>query len=249
MAFRSLGARAAPGQNGSIEQFQPAFFLEILVSQPHRPAPPRRALIVIDVQNEYVSGKLRIENPPVGESLQRIGRAMDAAHAARVPVIVVQNHAPASAPIFARGSPGWELHPEVASRPRDHLLEKTLPSAFAQTNLADWLCARDIDTLAVAGYMTHNCDAATIIDALHRGYNAEFLVDASGSIPYRNAAGFASAADIHHAFSVVLHSRFAAVVTTDAWIDAVRAGRRLDRGNIFDSYLATTRSSPCHSSP
>lgn len=44
---------------------------------------PRRALIVIDVQNEYVTGALRIEYPPVEESLGNIGMAMDAAHAAR----------------------------------------------------------------------------------------------------------------------------------------------------------------------
>jgi nicotinamidase-related amidase len=195
-------------------------------------------LIVIDVQNEYVTGKLPIEHPPVAQSLERILRAMDAARAAGVPVIVVQNQAPESSPIFARGSPGWELHPDVASRPRDRLLEKVLPSAFAQTDLDGWLRERKVDTLAVAGYMTHNCDAATIFDALHRGYNAEFLVDAAGSLPYRNAAGSASAAEIHHVFSVVLHSRFAAVVTTEEWIGAVGAGQRLERGNIFDSHLA-----------
>ena len=65
-----------------------------------RPA-NRRALIVIDVQNEYVTGNLPIEYPPLDVSLANIGRAIDAAHAAGVPVIVVQHVAPAGAPIFA----------------------------------------------------------------------------------------------------------------------------------------------------
>lgn len=199
---------------------------------------PSRALIVIDVQNEYVTGNLRIEYPPVQESLRHIGRAMDAARAAGVPVVVVQNRAPAGSPIFAQGSPGWELHSVVASRPRDHFVEKTLPGAFAETDLAEWLAARGIDTITVAGYMTHNCDASTIVDAVHRGLKAEFLVDATGSVPYANEAGFASAEDIHRVFSVVLQSRFAAVVTTGAWIDAVREGRRLDRSTIFASHEA-----------
>ena len=77
---------------------------------------PRRALIVIDVQNEYVSGDLPIEYPEVQSSLANIGRAMDAARAAGVPVVVVQNFAPGGSPIFARGSDGAELHPVVASR-------------------------------------------------------------------------------------------------------------------------------------
>lgn len=199
---------------------------------------PNRALIVIDVQNEYVTGNLRIEHPPVQDSLARIGEAMDAARAAGIPVVVVQNRAPADAPIFALGSPGWELHPVVASRPHDHFVEKTLPGAFTETDLAAWLAERHIDTITVAGYMTHNCDASTIVDAVHRGLKAEFLVDATGSVPYANEAGFASAADIHRVFAVVLQSRFAAVVTTEAWTDAVREGRRLDRSTIFASNQA-----------
>lgn len=34
---------------------------------------PRRALIVIDVQNEYVTGKLPIEYPDVRLSLRNLG--------------------------------------------------------------------------------------------------------------------------------------------------------------------------------
>jgi len=69
----------------------------------------RRALIVIDVQNEYVTGNLPIEYPSVDTSLANIGRAIDAAHAAGVPVIVVQHVAPAGAPIFAPGTDGVAL--------------------------------------------------------------------------------------------------------------------------------------------
>lgn len=207
-------------------------------------ASPRRALIVIDVQNEYVDGKLRIQWPPVDSALDRIGRAMDAAHAAGVPVVVVQNRTPAGSPLFAHGTRGWELHPVVAARPHDLLVEKTLPSAFTETGLEDWLRARGIDTISVVGFMTHNCNASTIIDAVHRGFTSEFLGDASGSVPYRNAAGEASAQEIHRVFSVVLHSRFAAVVTTEAWAAAVERGERLERGNIHASHQAALAAQP-----
>ena len=94
---------------------------------------PRRALIVIDVQNEYFTGGLPIEHPPVSESLPNLLRAMDAAQARGIPVIVVQHSAPAGAPVFVPGTATWELHPDVAGRPRDHYIEKSLASAFTGT--------------------------------------------------------------------------------------------------------------------
>lgn len=199
---------------------------------------PRRALLVIDVQNEYFTGNLLIEHPPVEQSLPNIGRAMDAARAAGIPVVVVQNSAPATSPLFAKGSPGWALNEAVASRPRDHYVEKAWPSVFTDTDFADWLQQNQIDTLTVVGYMTHNCDASTIFEAMHRGLQVEFLQDASGALAYANTAGSATAEEIHRVFSVVFHTRFAAVASTDEWLAAAKAGRALPRGNIPASYAA-----------
>lgn len=185
---------------------------------------PKRALVVIDVQNDYFGGGLPIEYPPPQPSLANIGRAMDAARAAGVPVVVVQNTARAGAPVLDKGRPGWELDGTVAARPRDHYIEKTLPSVFAGTGFDQWLRANGIDTIAVAGYMTHNCDASTVFEAVHRGYRVEFLSDASGSLSYENSAGNASGEEIHRVFCVVFQSRFAAVVGTEAWIAALGSG-------------------------
>lgn len=182
----------------------------------------KRALIVVDVQNEYFSGGLLIEHPPVSQTLPNIGRAMDAARAAGVPVVVVQNTAPPEAPVFVKGTPGWELNEVVGGRPRDHYIEKNFPSVFTGTDLKDWIAANGIDTLSVVGYMTHNCDASTIFEAAHLQLNVEFLDDASGSLSYENSAGRASAEEIHRVFSVVFQSRFAAVLSTDQWIDAIQ---------------------------
>lgn len=196
---------------------------------------PKRALIVIDVQNEYFSGNLRIEYPPVGDSLPNILRAMDAAHAAGIPVVVVRHQALAGAPIFAPGSHGVELHPQVAERPRDLLLDKSKASALSGTGLGDWLRERGVDTLTLVGYMTHNCDDSTARQAAHEGWQVEFLDDASGSLPYANSAGAATAEEIHRVFSVVLHSSFAAVASTADWLAAVASGKALERDNIYAS--------------
>lgn len=200
------------------------------------PRIPRRALIVIDVQNEYATGGLRIQYPPVADSLRNIGRAMDAAHAASIPVIVAQQSSPVDAPLFATDSRGWELHAVVADRPRDHYLRKTLPSAFANTDLGDWLQQHAIDTLTVTGYMTHNCNDTTIKHAFDAGLAVEFLMDASGSVPYANRAGSATAEEIHRVFAVVEQSRFAAVMTTDEWIAHVALGTVPERDSIHASH-------------
>jgi len=194
---------------------------------------PRRALLVIDVQNEYVTGNLPIAYPPVETSLHNIGRAMDAARAADIPVIVVQHDAPEGAPIFAKGSHGWQLHPAVAGRKADLVINKTMASAFTGTGLGEWLDANAIDTLTITGYMTHNCDAATIYHASHQGFSVEFLSDATGALPYENAGGKASAEEIHRVFSTVFHSSFAAVATTEDWMAAVREGRAIPRDNVY----------------
>lgn len=195
----------------------------------------RRALVVIDVQNEYVSGHLPIEYPGIDVSLPNIATAMDAAREAGVPTVVVQNTAPAGAPIFDKGTHGWELHLVAAQRQYDHYVEKTLPSCFAGTDLGQWLAAREIDTLSVVGYMTHNCVASTVMHALHAGLAVEVLHDATGSLPYANSAGEASARQIHEAFMVVFQSRFAAVLSTAEWTGVLAGGAPPRRDSIFGS--------------
>lgn len=194
---------------------------------------PKRALIVIDVQNEYFTGKLRIEYPDVRQSLANICQAMDAAHAAGIPVVVVQHLFPEGAPVFARGSQGAELHPEVARRHRDHLVEKSMASSLTATDLGSWLRERGIDTLTVVGYMTHNCDDATVRQAMHEGWKVELLHDAAGSLPYANSLGTATAEEIHRVFTIVMHTGFAAVVSTGEWLRALASGEALEADNVF----------------
>lgn len=197
---------------------------------------PRRALVVIDVQNEYFEGGgLPIEYPPILQTLPNVTRAMDAAHAAGTPVVVVRHHAPKGAPVFQADAHNGQLHPEIAKRPHDHLVTKSSPSVFTGTDFADWIARHGIDTLSVAGYMTHNCDASTVYEAMHRGLAVEFISDASGALPYENAAGKVTAEEIHRVFSVVFHSNFAAVTTTDAWISAMREGQAIPKDNVLMS--------------
>jgi nicotinamidase-related amidase len=182
----------------------------------------QRALIVIDVQNEYFDGALPITDPPTSTSLGNIGRAMDAASASGVPVIVVRHtDSEDGGTIFREGSHEWELHPEVEQRPRDHLVEKSLPGSFTGTPLGDILASAGVDTVSIAGYMTHMCVDTTAREAAHRGLAVEILGDATGTLPLENSGGSASGEELHRATLVAQGQFFADVVSTDEWLGRI----------------------------
>lgn len=177
----------------------------------------RRALLVIDVQNEYFTGALPITHP--AGHLEKILDVMDAAAGRRVPTAVIRHHFPGEAkPFFRRGTPGWELHPEVAGRPRDVLIEKSMPGSFTGTDLEAWLREREIDTVAIAGYMTHMCCDTTARQAVHRGFQVEFLSDATGTLPLSNSAGSVTAEELQRSILCAQQMLLSEVVQGEAWI-------------------------------
>lgn len=199
----------------------------------------RRALVIIDVQNDYFTpgGPLEIQYPDRFESLGNITRAIDLAQAQGMPIVSVQHQYPAGAPVFAEGSEGWKLHPEISSRRKEswkHLV-KSHASVFAGTDFEAWLRENQVDTITVVGYMTNNCDLATAAAAEPLGITVELLSDASGAVHLANDAGTVSARQLHETLMVLLHSNFAAVATTDDWAAAVAAGTTLPKGDLGSS--------------
>ena len=184
----------------------------------------KRALCVIDVQNDYFQGRHAITHP--ADSFARILEAIDAANAAGIPVVLVQHTAPeGSTGEFRKGTPGWEIAPDVLGRPHDIVIEKRLPGSFTGTHLEKWLRGRGIDTVTIAGYMTQMCCDTTSRQALHMGFRVEFLSDATGTHDFSNSAGAVTAEELHRAALVTQASRFAEVMTVHEWIDRISAGR------------------------
>ncbi len=200
---------------------------------------PRRALIVVDVQNEYFEGPLEIQHPDRERSLAHVVQALQLAHEHDLPVVVVRHELPEGAPVFAAGSTGRQLHPDIAAleRPTWKQVSKQRSSVFADTDLASWLREQDVDTITITGFMTNNCDIASAVGAEEHGYAAEVLSDATGAIHLANEAGKVSAEQLHDVLMVLLQSNFAAVATTDAWADAVRSGEALAKSDLGTSAM------------
>ena len=138
----------------------------------------QRALIVIDVQNEYFPGGAWAL-PDASRTLPNILRLIEQARERGEAVVFIRHVTPENSPVFARGTPGSELRKELAVRVEDPVFEKAHPSSFQGTGLADWLAARGIKALDICGYMTQMCCDTTTREAYSRGYAVRLFSDAT----------------------------------------------------------------------
>jgi nicotinamidase-related amidase len=177
----------------------------------------KRALLVIDVQNEYFTGKLPVTYP--AGSLDNILQVMHIAHEQGIPIVVVRHTQPqADSPIFCQGTKEWELHPEVVKRPYNLLIEKSLPGSFSGTELETWLKNQGVETVVICGYMSQMCCDTTARQASHLGFSVEFLSDATGTLSFQNNAGFATDEELHRATLVAQDTFISQIISTAEWI-------------------------------
>ena len=202
---------------------------------------PRRALVLVDVQNEYAHLPLRIRHPRLSDCLERIERALDAAEHAGLPVACVQHAGPPGGAIFNPGGKGFELYPAIERRrtPQWKRVVKRRGSVYAGTDLAAWLHEQGVDTVTLVGFMANNCILASAAwGETIGGLTTEVLSDAVGAINLRNCAGRADARTVHTALMALLHSNWAAVATTDDWCRALGRDEPLPRSNLVASAMA-----------
>jgi nicotinamidase-related amidase len=149
------------------------------------PTPSKRALIVIDLQNDYFPGGLfPLWNTE--ETLRNIVAAIGKARALGIPVIHVQHIANAAkgiAPFFNAGTPGVDIHPEVlAAAPDAPVVVKEYADSFHGTALEEVLSGLGVDELLVCGMMTQNCVTHTAIAKGAEKYKVTVLTDCSTTV-------------------------------------------------------------------
>ncbi|MBT2538726.1 isochorismatase family protein [Arthrobacter sp. ISL-69] len=201
---------------------------------------PRRALIIIDIQQQYFGGPLEIQFPPKEDSLSKITQVIDAATAAGIPVVAVQHSAGVGAPVFDPSTPDFALHPEVEKRKANSwkLLTKQYSSVYAGTDLANWLRSEKVDTVTMVGYMTNNCVLASAAEAEFLGFSTEVISDATGAINIANEAGFTDAKTVHETLMALLNSNWAQVSTAEAWTAALTSGQPTTGSDLGSSAVA-----------
>jgi nicotinamidase/pyrazinamidase len=162
-----------------------------------------RALIVVDVQNDFCEG---------GSLAVTGGAAVAAAVTEHVRtaageyahVVATRDHHIDPGPHFAEqpdfletwpahcvvGTPGVELHPYLDRRPIEAVFDKgeyaAAYSGFEGTSdgvrLADWLRGHDVEDVDIAGLATDHCVRATALDAVAAGFRTRVLLDLTAGV-------------------------------------------------------------------
>ncbi|MDP1831783.1 MAG: cysteine hydrolase family protein [Geothrix sp.] len=139
-----------------------------------------KALLVIDLQNDYFpGGAFPLWNPET--ALEHTLEAITKANAKGMPVILTQHVADSShgiSPFFNAGTPGVEIHPQIRSAAAQApVVVKAFADSFHQTTLEETLRGLEVTELLVCGMMTQNCVTHTAISKAAEAYGVTILPD------------------------------------------------------------------------
>src|SRR5262249_61893176 len=173
------------------------------------------AVVVIDAQQEYVDGVLKL--PDITPALEEIGKLLARARAASTPIIHIVHHGNPGGP-FAPDSPGAEIASPATAARGEPVVAKRLPNAFGSTDLADRLHALKKPEIVLVGFMTHMCVEATARAAVDNGLRATVVASATATrdLPDPLTGGVVPAAEVQRNALAALADRFATVVPNGA---------------------------------
>ncbi|MFV6032015.1 isochorismatase family protein [Streptomyces sp. NPDC056264] len=158
------------------------------------------ALIMIDFQNTYRTGVMRLDGAE--RALAAGARLLAAARAAGAPVVHVVNDGGEGTPYDIRAEIG-AISDEVAPIEGEKVVVKQFPDAFHATDLEAVL--KDLGVtgdLVVAGFMTHMCVLFTAQGAFHRGYRPTVVAEATATRSLAGPDGTVTSADALQAASL-----------------------------------------------
>ncbi len=147
----------------------------------------RRALLVIDMLEDFVRTDGRLPVPDAGKVLPRVREEVEDARVRGEPVVYLCDaHAPDDAefrrmgwpPHAVRGTSGARVVESLSPAPYDPVVEKTTYSGFHGSRLDHVLRERAVDTVRLVGCVTNICVLYTAADAAMRGYDVEVVGDA-----------------------------------------------------------------------
>jgi len=151
--------------------------------------PKATALIVVDMQNDFVKEGGALVVGDAEKTIQAIKRLLDLARRRSMAVFYTQDtHDPGDPefPIWGqhvlRGSWGWQIIEELTPRPTDRVIQKLRYDGFFGTSLDHELRLRHVATVIVCGTVANICVLHTAGSAALRGYKVILPIDAISAI-------------------------------------------------------------------
>src|SRR5690606_15433985 len=170
-------------------------------------------LVIVDAQREYVDGALPL--PGVAPALAVIARLIARAREADTPIVHVV-HRGRSGGLFDPDGNGGRVADEAAALAGETIVGKSLPNAFAGTELDSVLKATGRQSIVLAGFMTHMCISSTARAATDLGLRVTLAADGSATRDLPDPlGGVIKADDLHRAALAALSDRFATIVAAD----------------------------------
>ncbi|TDK42340.1 cysteine hydrolase family protein [Antarcticimicrobium luteum] len=175
----------------------------------------KRALILVDIQNDYFDAGLwpvaHMEAVAINAA-----RLLDRARSVGDLVIHIRHEMGSDqAPFFRPGSAGAEIHLAVAPQEGEAVITKARPNSFQGTDLLERLRGAGIEAVTICGAMSQMCIDATTRAAVDHGFAVTLAEDACGAKEAAFGGVTVSAAQVHAAFMAPLAMSYAKVMTTD----------------------------------
>lgn len=171
-----------------------------------------RALILVDIQNDYFTGGLWPvdEMDGVANAAQTV--LSDARKSGELVIHVRHEATSDSAPFFRPGTAGADIHPSVAPTPDEAVVVKYRPNSFYQTDLHSRLLAAGVQHVTIIGAMTQMCIDATARAARDLGYDVTLVADACGAKATTFGNTSLTAKQVQAAFLAPLAMSYATVI-------------------------------------
>jgi nicotinamidase-related amidase len=171
-----------------------------------------KALIVVDVQNDYFpGGAMELVGSEAAGAV--VGQIQSKFRAESLPVINVQHIARGeSATFFRPGTIGVEINDAAKPAEGETLVVKHYPNSFRETNLLAELQRIGAKDLVIVGMMTHMCIDTTVRAANDLGFNVTLVEDACATKDLTHNGQTTKAKDVQTAYLAGIDGSFATVV-------------------------------------
>ena len=177
-------------------------------------------LTIIDMQVGMSWTESGIRNNPQAESV--ILRLLNVWRENGAPVVHVRHISRTPGSPFWPGQPGVEFQSALSPLASEHVVEKNVPDAFANTGLERWLHSRGHTSLVIVGVATNNSVESTARTAGNLGFRTYVVSDGTFAFERTDLRGVRwSAEDVHAMALSNLHGEYAQVVTSQEASDAV----------------------------
>jgi nicotinamidase-related amidase len=173
-----------------------------------------RALLIIDIQNDYFPGGAYplVEPQAAAEAARHV---LDGFRDRGEPIVHLKHVWDAPDAAFMKpGTEGVEIHSLVAPQGDEQVIEKAEPNGFVGTPLESVLREKGIDSLVVAGMMSSMCVDATVRAAVDLGFTATVVHDACAAPDLEFEGAAIPGATVHGAFMAALADGYATMAAS-----------------------------------